>query len=58
MTYYQLIEECINTDWENLCPCEAYAFEGLTFPDKQGTCKGNCVSCLLVAAELERVYTP
>lgn len=58
MTCEELVEGCINTDWENLCPCEAYAFEKLNFPDSQETCRGNCVNCLLVAAGLEQIYTP
>ena len=58
MSYWQLVEECIHINWEDLCPCEAHAFRGLEFPDSQETCKGNCVNCLLVAAELERIYTP
>lgn len=56
MTYEELIEECIHTDWEDLCPCEV--FEKLNFPDSQGNCGGNCANCLLVAAGLDQIYTP
>ena len=54
----ELIEICINQNWENLCPCELPEFQRLCFPDSQGTCQGNCVNCLLVAAGHEQVYTP
>ena len=54
----ELIEICINQNWENLNPCELPEFNRLYFPDKMGTCSGNCVNCLLVACGIEETYTP
>lgn len=55
----ELIEICINQNWENLNPCELPEFKKrLRFPDEMGTCSGNCVNCLLVACGIEETYTP
>ena len=58
ISIYELIEICINQNWENLNPCELPEFNNrLCFPDKMEECSGNCVSCLLVACGIERIYT-
>lgn len=58
MHLHELIEICINQNWEDLNPCELPEFRGLWFPDNKETCKGNCANCLLVASGHEQIYTP
>lgn len=51
MTLAELIERCINEDWEGMNPCEVFC--ELKFPD--GPCDGNCVKCLLEASGWDEI---
>lgn len=53
MPLEELIERCINEDWEYSTPCQAFS-DVLNFPEGD-FCDENCVKCLLKASGWDKV---
>lgn len=53
MSLEELIERCLNEDWEYINPCEG--FHELEFPDEESKCDGDCINCLLKASGWDKI---